>query len=112
MCHPSKSDIVTDPIVLYFTSMESFTNIYKFGTGQGGGYGHDWKNVVVDDLVQFNVILVRGGVIGGSNGALYKLWDHNLPMYSPEISQDITLTRFGEIKINVKLCNNDAAKSR
>ena len=39
------------------------------------------------ELVQFNRILVRDGVLGGSNGALYGQWNPNSPMYSPEISQ-------------------------
>ena len=112
MCHPSKSEIVNDPRVPYLTSVESFTSIYKFSTGIGGSYGHEWKNVVVTELVQFNRILVRDGVLGGSNGALYERWNPNSPMYSPEISQSMTLTSFGEIKRNIKLCNNDAAKSR
>ena len=83
MCHPYKSDIVNDPRVPYFTSVESFTNIYKFITGIGGSYGHKWKNVSVTGLVQFSRILVRDGVLGEINCALYKQWNHNSPMYSP-----------------------------
>ena len=83
MCHPPKSDIVNDPRVSYFTSMESFTNIYNFSTRIGGSYGHEWKNVSVTELVRFNGILVRDGILGESNGALYELWNTNLPMYSP-----------------------------
>ena len=56
--------------------------------------------------------LVRDGVLGGINGALYERWNPILPMHSLEISQSMKLTRFFEIKRNVKLCNNDAAKSR
>ena len=51
MCHPYKSEIFNDPRVPYFTSVESFTNICKFSTGQGGSYEHKWKNVFVADLV-------------------------------------------------------------
>ena len=35
-----------------------------------------------------------------------------LQMYSPEISQAMKLTRFGEIKRNINLCNNNAARSK
>ena len=66
----------------------------------------------MDKLVRFNGILVGDGVIGGSNGALYKRWNPNSPIYSPEIAQSMTLTRFGEIKSNIKLCNNDESNSR
>ena len=68
MCHPSKSEIINDPRFLYLTSVGSFKNIYKFSTGIGGSYGHKWKNFDVTGIFRFNVILVRDGVIGGSNG--------------------------------------------
>ena len=111
MCHPSESDIVNDPRVPYFTSVEYFTIIYKFSTGIGGSYGHKWKNFSMTELVRFNGILVRNVVIGGSDGALYKQWTPNSPMYSPQIAQAMTLTRFGKIKRNTNLCSNDSAKS-
>ena len=103
MFHPYKSGIVNYPIIPHFTSVGSFTKIYKFSTGQGGSYGQECKNIVVTEIFQFNGILVRDGVFGGSNGTLYKQQNHNSSMYSPEISQAMTLTRFGEIKINIKL---------
>ena len=64
MCHPSKSDIVNDPRFTFFTSVESFTNIYKFSTGIGGSYGHKWNHVAMTEFVRLNGILVRYGVIG------------------------------------------------
>ena len=64
------------------------------------------------ELVRFNRILVRDGIIGGSNGDFYGQWNPNLPMYSPEISQSMTLTRFGEIKSSIKLYNKNAENSR
>ena len=64
------------------------------------------------DLVQFNGILLRDGVLGGSNGALYEKWNTNSPIYSPEISQSMVLTSVYEIKWNTKLCNNNEEKSR
>ena len=41
MCHQSKSYIVNDTRVPHFTSVGSFTKIYKFSTGQGGSYGQE-----------------------------------------------------------------------
>ena len=83
MCHPSKSSIVNDPIVPYFTSVESFTNIYKFNTDQGRRYRIEWNNVVVSEIVQSNGIMMRDGLLGGSNGTLYEQFNHNSPMYIP-----------------------------
>ena len=84
MCHPSKSDIVNDPRVPYLISVESFKNIYKFITGLGGSYGHEWNNADVNDLVQFNRIMVRNGILDGSKGDLYEQWNPRSPMYIPE----------------------------
>ena len=72
MYHPSKSDIFNDLRVLYFTSVESFTNIYKFKTGLGVSNGHECNSVAVNELFQFTGILARDVVLGGSNGALYE----------------------------------------
>ena len=55
---------------------------------------------------------MRYGVLGRSNVALYEQCNTSSPIYSPEIYQAMTLIRFGEIKINIKLCNNDSMKSR
>ena len=112
MCHPFKSDIANDPRVPYLTSVESFTNIYKFSTGQGGSYGHEWNNVVMTELVRFNGILVRDGVLGRSNGDLYEIWNPNSSIHIPEIDRAMILTRFSEIKRNINLCNNNAARSK
>ena len=43
---------------------------------------------------------------------LYEIWNLNSPMHSPEIDRAMTLTRFGETKINTKLCNNNAENIR
>ena len=59
MFHTSKSEIVNDPRFTYFTSVELFTNIYKFSTVQGGSYGHKWKNVFMTELLPFNIILKK-----------------------------------------------------
>ena len=65
----------------------------------------------MNEIFQFNEILVRGGILGGSNGALYELWNPNSPMYSPEIAQAMTLTRFGNIKSNINMYINDVENS-
>ena len=44
---------------------------------------------------------MRDGVIGGSNGDFYEQWDHNSPIYGPEIAQSMTRTRSVEIKKNI-----------
>jgi hypothetical protein len=51
-----------------------FTNVCAYYTiGLGGSYGHKFKPIDLDELVHFDVVVVRNGVHGGStNGALYQ----------------------------------------
>lgn len=103
ICEPSRSGVEGDTRIPFFTLVEQYTNIYKFTTGQGGTYGHKWNNVVAEELLHFFGILVRDGVLGGSHGALDQRWNPHSPMYCHDIAQSMTLTRFGEIKQNIKL---------
>ena len=36
----------------------------------GGSYGHSWRVVTADELVWFDGVLVRDGVLGSFNGAI------------------------------------------
>jgi hypothetical protein len=103
ICEPSRSGVEGDTRIPFFTLVEQYTNIYNFMTGQGGTYGHKWNNVVAAELLHFFGILVRDGVLGGSHGALDQRWNPHSPMYCHDIAQSMTLTRFGEIKRNIKL---------
>ena len=76
MCHPYKLENFNYPRVPYFTSVESFTKIYKFNTGLGGSYGHKCKNVAVTEFFRFNGILVKDGVLGGKEEAANILRHH------------------------------------
>ena len=112
ICNPSWSGIVNDPRTSYYHDVSCFTNQYKYSTGTGASYGHTWNAVTVKELVIFDGILVRDGVLGGSQGAIYRRWDRNSVCYDPEIASAMSYTRFCEIKRNKKLCNNDKVPQR
>ncbi len=105
-CDPSKSGVEDDPRIAYYTEVEKFTNASKFLTGTGVSYGHEWSQTSAAELLCHDGILVQDGVLGGSDGALYQRWDTSSPMYSSLIANSMTLTRYGELKRNKKLCVN------
>ena len=46
--------------------------------GLEGSYGHNFQSAELPELVQFDGIIARYGVVGGSNGCLhgiYRLFD-------------------------------------
>jgi hypothetical protein len=72
VCDPKRSGIKDDPRVPFCTKVEGWTQKYAHSIGLGGSYGHEFKAVMVPELVHFESVLVRDGVHGGSNGALHR----------------------------------------
>ena len=112
ICCPQFSGIKGDPRIPYYHYVERHTNGSKHYSDLGGSYGHTWNNVSLKELCVFDGILVRDGVLGGSQGALHRRWDKNGPCYDSIIANAMTLTRFGEIKRALKLCTNIEAPKR
>jgi hypothetical protein len=96
----------------YYTEVSKFTNVYAYLNGQGSDYGHVWKNTSAMELVHFDGVLFHDGSLGGSNGAIYQRWDPKNDNYSEKITNAMTITRYGELKRNLKLCNNDVCPKR
>ena len=112
ICNTELSGIEGDPRISYYHEVETHTNSTKFASGMGASYGHNWTPTTSKELVNFDGVLVRDGVLGGTQGALHQRWDQVGPCYSADIARAMTLTRFGELKRSIKLCNNDKAAKR
>jgi hypothetical protein len=63
-------------------------------------------------MCRFDGILVHDGVLGGSNGALYRKWDINSICFSSQVAGSMTITRFYELKSSKKLCHNGSSPQR
>ena len=110
LCDTKKSGIDGDPRMSYYTDVEKYTNVYMCLQGQS--YGHNCPNTTAMELLHFDAILIYDGVLGGSNGALYKRWEKGGCMYQKDIAKTMTLTRFWQLKSNQKLCINEGSKKR
>ena len=72
VCNPKKSGIKNDPRKGYYDIVENLSNAYAFGElKMGASYGHAFRPISIPELVGFDAVVVRDGVLGGSSGALY-----------------------------------------
>ena len=112
LCDPSRSGVDNDPRKPYYTEVEKFTNMGKAESGYGGSYGHTWKASTACDQAKFDGALIHDGVLGGSNGAIYRRWDPDNVCFSKHISEGLSATRFCELKRAKKLCHNGSSPKR
>jgi hypothetical protein len=111
ICDPTKSGIDDDPRKAFYSKVEGFTNSYAYSIGLGGSYGHRFKSIDLHELVHFDGVVVRDGVRGGSNGALYRRWMDGADQ-DELIAESIHHCRWLQIKRCIKLCNNETAPKR
>ena len=112
ICNPQFSGIQEDPRKSYYQEVERCTNTSKLQSGFGVSYGHHWTLTSAKELVNLDGILVHDGVLGSTQGALYRRWDQKSPCYSKDIASAMTLTRCGELRRSMKLCINGNAPKR
>jgi hypothetical protein len=111
-CHPDESGIENDPRLPFFVEEERFTNMSKYESGKGGSYGHTWTATTAKELVNFHGVVIRDGVLGSTAGAIHRRWKKDGICYNYGIANTMTLTRFGELKRNLKLCHNGSVPKR
>jgi len=112
ICDPLRSGIEDDPRMGFYTEVEKFTNMSKAESGAGGTYGHRWKQTDAAELTRFDGVLIRDGVLGGSQGGLHRRWDKECKCHHDDICKSMTFTRYCELKRALKLCHNGSSPQR
>ena len=112
ICDPRFSKIENDPRLPFYSKVEKWTQKYAATQGIGGSYGHECKPVLAADLVHFDMAVVRDGVLGGMDGAIYRRWAKGESNYDTETASSITHTRWLQVKRTYKLCDNDLAAKK
>lgn len=105
ICDPERSGIDNDPRKAFYSEVEKCTTVYAADLGLFGSYGHDFKSVQVPELVAFDGVVVRDGVKGCSDGAIYRRWSEGAD-FDHQIFDAITFSRWLQIKRVIKLNNN------
>jgi hypothetical protein len=108
MCDPSMSGVERDPRKPFYTKVSQFSNLYKYQTGIGNGYGHDIPEVQMPEIVRFDGCVYRDGIRGGGDGALYRRWLKGSACEDVHVMNALSLHRFHQIKRIIKLNNNDS----
>ena len=74
--------------------------------GLGGSNGHKFRNLELPDIVDFDRIISRDGVFGGSNGTVFRIWNLFIASYDKEIASNRNYNQFIQIKWDIKFNNN------
>ena len=106
---PKKNNLggTKDPRLGFYSDVELFTAKYASSLGMGGSYGNSFSPPKIEDLLHFDMITVRDGVLGGSKGAVHLRWDQDDSLYDETISSSMSYFRFKQIKRTYKLNDND-----
>jgi hypothetical protein len=112
MCNTKRSGIANDPRMSFYSEVENFSNAYALSIGLGGSYGHSFKLLKAFEIVHFDGVVIKDGVRGGSNGALYRRWESSCSDYDDMIVSSMKVHRFLQIKRVIKLCNNLSAPKK
>ena len=110
MCRIQKSGIEGDLREDYYDKVENFSNLYAFTELKlGSSYGHSFKNFSIPELIHFDGVVVRDGVKGGSNGAIYRRWIADGSDCDEFVMNSLTFTRWLQIKRAIKINDNSTA---
>ena len=111
ICNPTRSGIPGDARKPFFSKVEEFTNSYTYSIGLRGLYRHRFKPIELHELVNFDGVVVKDGVRGGSVGGMYRRWLDGSD-YDEVIAESINHSRWLQIKSTIKLNNNATSPKR
>ena len=92
MCDPSKSGLRNDPRMGYYNKVLNFSNLYKYQSGAGSTYGHKVEELKLHECIRFDGCVVRDGVRGGGDGAIYRRWQTSNASSDPIVQNAMTLS--------------------
>jgi hypothetical protein len=109
---PESSGIEDDSRMPYYSNIAILANVYVSISGGGSGMGHDWRNVMVPELVHWTGVPTRHGSLDGKPGTTFSPWNAHNPCYDSAIADVMTIERWKSIKCFFKPNNNLLSKPR
>ncbi len=107
VCNPAESTVKDDDRIPFFTHARACSNIYAVGEKNwGGGVGHVFKLFTEAELVHKTGVEIRHGAREGRPGSLHQRWSAEDPNYDALIAENVSISRFRQIKACYKLNNN------
>eukprot|EP00957_Ditylum_brightwellii_P143647 10944371-Ditylum_brightwellii.AAC.2 len=111
MCDTKNSDVCNNSQKPYYSKVEVWSSVNGYQIGLGGSYEHAFKPVKIKEHVNWDSCIIRDGVRGGRNGAIYRLWQQGTD-YDDVMEMSMNYVHFLQIKCTRILCNNDSAKKK
>jgi hypothetical protein len=109
---PCHSGVASDSRMAFYSIVLRWSNTYAhmhFNTD--ATVGHHFNNLTLQELVRFDGIVIRNGVLGG-HVSFHLRWDKSDFCYDATIANAMQYHRFLQIKAAYKLCINEAKKHR
>jgi hypothetical protein len=112
VCDPSKSGIEGNKCLPYYSETENWSQKYGALISLGGSYGHVFKPATILDLLKFDMVVVKDGVLGGNDETVYCHWQEGDCNYFKVVANSMTHTCLLQIKQVYKLNDNDLVAKR
>lgn len=108
--HPKAFE--NDPRLPFYSNVERWTQIYAAQIGAFSSYGHRQIIPTFLDLLHYDMIVIKDGVLGGSHGSIHKLWDVDSDLFNQTIADCMNNSRWLQVKRVYKLNDNSKQKRR
>ena len=97
----------------FYAPVERWTSEYAASKGYFSSYGHEFVPPKVVELLKFDgAVMIRDGVLGGSNGNIHRRWKPGNSMFDSYIADAITNTWWRQLKSVYKICLNSCEESQ
>ena len=100
-------DIAEDPRLPWYSAIEKWTVKYAATLVLYSAYGHNFESVSLQELLHFDSIVIKSGVVGHIDGAIFRRWKSDDGAFSEPISDCMRYSRWLQIKRCFKLCDNN-----
>eukprot|EP00957_Ditylum_brightwellii_P101150 7708416-Ditylum_brightwellii.AAC.1 len=74
MYDTSHSGTCNDPQKPYYSKVEEWSALNGYQIGLCGSYGYVFKPAKIKEHVNWDGIVIKDDIRGGSNGAIYRCW--------------------------------------
>ena len=82
-CDASKKDIIMDMCNPKYSEVKNMSKLYPLNLVLGILYGHWLKPSNIDELVSFDLSLIRNGCHNDTTGELNPCWDETSSSFEP-----------------------------
>jgi hypothetical protein len=108
--NPDDSGIAGDPRKAFYSQVSRFSNLYAIGElGLGNGLGHMYRNTDGPELLRFDGVVQRHGVLGGGGGILRRF---DTRPDNAMFLKEIALSGMSNTLVGAEACDEALPQSR